>query len=1722
MKKLSILGVILLALNLQSYGQSGTLSDATTIANLALTECSIADTFYIDIENTSAVNTLTGVSFTDTFPANIAYIGFVPNAAVASVDVTDPTIPIFNLNDIAASTTVTVGVLVMAECNANSAASSYINGYQLAYTESGSSYTSDEVSLDYISGIKRANLQLQDIGTNDFPLAKFGDTMCRNYRIQNTGVQSFLDSFWLAIDYQPGLTHLSLKVNGVTVTPTVTATGIEFQDTANLRNVGVFPTDFIEIEDCFIFESCLSGAATSDVTAWWGCGGAVCQDRTRTPAVQHSSGVPNFNVSTTIGRGCHNGYDTIRVEMINVGNEAATNVIANVVTRVSTSTTVSTNTMTYLDTSSLSIQYGENGTKTSVAPENVTYKTFNRSFWPATLPPHSSDINIGTVEAGDTVIFCYRIFKPCLDESTCASTQYHSSNFEVVYNKACSPAIYRENRQEVSRQTIRGQNYVDGPTDMGDGDTMAFRFGVGSSAYENFAIDSNGYYYFELELPAGLCWDFDTSSIQLQSLAANGIQFPDSLTYDPTLTNTLKLWFGFFDDANSRTVAYSYLRNYFININMVLDCSKPGATGGANSAKMRTYINPMGDCATCEMPYGCEAVWTYNAHCPGPCPDGGFLAKKALIERVNFGAPDNDQDGLPDAAGALDMSIVEWAKVAPKDTFNLYYMGTVVRGVSSPAQFDYGYGEVIIPNIGNLVDTTEGTTIQIWDASAGTNFTLTNVPATYSTSAGERTFLFDYSPTGGAAGFPAGYFFDAGDSIVVNARFVYDNTNIATAEYISAVENEFYLSDIADPALEADKYACDAWNGKLYSVPEFNTRATNGTLTYSNCDNRIWYYYAYQSIGIASANYYTSIHFPKEYRNYGIQDSLRIQIPQGWQVDSANILMRHGERVGNARNTYLYGLTPSRISGDTLVYDIQQHYTINGGSVVPSRGGWRNDFRLYVKPTCELTSGLRYDKVVDFFMSGKNTHENCDFQDLDYGPHGAIYNSPVLGVTSFGSVSSDGETRDVCWDIKLQNDAVSTDANFSWISWGTPDGSITVDSITDLGSGTLLSSNNEVYEAGTIQSGGTPSSRQFRVCAQYNHCGPDTLWIYTGWDCAGYPDSMGSYPCNIDSVPLILNPLYPVLQTNTVSTASSIDMCGEGEFIISTSQRDVAAAYENWMDVILPAGMEIVDDSSYVEYLGDGSITYFDHIALGDTARFMVSDSTPIDGLSVFANAPENEYHLRIKLRPTCDFVSGSSVRFIANGVAPCGDTLSPASEFHPVTITGSPGEYDYQARITNDTLDACGSSITLDAAFVNLHTSATTTNDSFTVELPAGVSYVPSSTSFSSNAFVPTEPIETTVGGITTLTWAVGTAVPTNDSSEWTFDITLDDDNMCGEISYTAGIKSAYTMPCGMITCNSVASVNENMAVSELARPNIQITSNDITIIHDTLTGAIDTMFVNIGLENIGLADLSATEMEINIIRDIDNDGTVSPGDSMLTTDANLNTIAADGGTAMATFTNTGLNGIYDCPVIIQLVPDCNCGSDTIEQMANCNVQAVPVELTYFEVQNIDNINALLTWQTATEINNHKFVVQRQTASDLKFEDVGEVLGAGNSITLTDYQLVDNIEQAVEGTILYRLKQIDFDKEVTYSDIRRIEKGGVSTVVVHPNPATNEVRINADFEGFKYSIIDALGQLISEGSSKTDVAIIDLSSMSNGIYHVNVTDDFTNETQSTKLTIIR
>lgn len=100
-----------------------------------------------------------------------------------------------------------------------------------------------------------------------------------------------------------------------------------------------------------------------------------------------------------------------------------------------------------------------------------------------------------------------------------------------------------------------------------------------------------------------------------------------------------------------------------------------------------------------------------------------------------------------------------------------------------------------------------------------------------------------------------------------------------------------------------------------------------------------------------------------------------------------------------------------------------------------------------------------------------------------------------------------------------------------------------------------------------------------------------------------------------------------------------------------------------------------------------------------------------------------------------------------------------------------------------------------------------------------------------------------------------------------------------------------------------------------------------------------------------------------------------------------------------------------------------------------NISMTPLPVELLHFTAKPKDK-TTMLTWATATEINNDYFEIQH-SLDGLNFETIGTVKGAGTTHEIQEYSFIDKTPK--NGLNYYRLRQMDIDGQFEYHKITSV-----------------------------------------------------------------------------------
>lgn len=173
-------------------------------------------------------------------------------------------------------------------------------------------------------------------------------------------------------------------------------------------------------------------------------------------------------------------------------------------------------------------------------------------------------------------------------------------------------------------------------------------------------------------------------------------------------------------------------------------------------------------------------------------------------------------------------------------------------------------------------------------------------------------------------------------------------------------------------------------------------------------------------------------------------------------------------------------------------------------------------------------------------------------------------------------------------------------------------------------------------------------------------------------------------------------------------------------------------------------------------------------------------------------------------------------------------------------------------------------------------------------------------------------------------------------------------------------------------------------------------------------------------------------------------------------------------------------------------------------------NSGVTPVTLLSFNARAINSKEVQLNWKTVNEVNNRQFIIER-SVNGVDFIVIDSVPGKNLSAE-NYYSMIDH--DPVVGNNYYRLKQVDFDGKVTYSNVVmvNIRSKLIAEVSVYPNPVKEKLtlKISSAEEGKgEIIILDAFGRTVTSNSSSfikgEQQKIFDVNNLSGGTYFVMI-----------------
>lgn len=168
----------------------------------------------------------------------------------------------------------------------------------------------------------------------------------------------------------------------------------------------------------------------------------------------------------------------------------------------------------------------------------------------------------------------------------------------------------------------------------------------------------------------------------------------------------------------------------------------------------------------------------------------------------------------------------------------------------------------------------------------------------------------------------------------------------------------------------------------------------------------------------------------------------------------------------------------------------------------------------------------------------------------------------------------------------------------------------------------------------------------------------------------------------------------------------------------------------------------------------------------------------------------------------------------------------------------------------------------------------------------------------------------------------------------------------------------------------------------------------------------------------------------------------------------------------------------------------------------------SLPVHLLSFTARWAMGNTVLLQWQTAEEINNSHFSLER--SGDGRFYTAIGTVQAAASDAQASYTFTDR--QPLGGTNFYRLRQYDRDGRQRLYGVQVVRNGeGSGKTVLYPNPVTGDgftVTLQKPVTvPIAYTITNAGGQLVQKGRLASRQQWVTTGTLPAGVYLLQVGD---------------
>ncbi len=1466
----------------------------------ALSICGINDSAFIEVYNISS-GTVTGITVRLNLPSGIKYVrNSLNGAGVSEYNVTNLNQPEFSAADLNIAKNFKFRILLSADCDLLA----FLNGSNTPLIQARAAYTGNfDLGSSIPFQVRVPSAQYGTI-TNLTYTGDIGSKFGRTINIGNYGKGPLRELKLIRINGRDLKTFFVNKGNTTFKGDTV----ITIFNSAFFKTIGNMDTlldqnETISLTDSNLIQGCKSLNTAMELS--WGCNSKNCQTSKTSGSVQISNRTPTlkalpFPVTPT----CFNKYNYVsEIRFVNTGNMPA----------IDPQVSISLNypyVMSSFDTSSVRIKIGKNGVWTRVKKDSTT-NTYNQGYYGCIglYPIGFFRIKSSNLKPNDTLYLMWR---------TESCTAPPCSNASMLMNSWAYAAEYKDQCLNVKKipwtwGKVYDQHYLNSssfiPTDLINNQTGEFRMLISSASL--LPRSSSASYIVDLILPKGLKHSKLKKDLYFINAELNANWNPDSLVQKG---DTLR---GYFPHPVPISLTNAELVYY-----LKADCSAAGANG-VQTIKLQIRYNPDKNCNPREWLYlSCQSM-QLKIHCYSNC-NGGMKFRNFSVQRINFGAPDNNNDGLPDGSGVLDTLKVREERCFMGDTIEAVFTGTVKR-TSTIISWRNAYIETNINNGKNL--DIAGVQLLVWRRGITLSLNCNQLKSWKTVTGNNANFKIDLSTDSMQSCVSSGFRYNSDDSLIVKVKFRV-STNIGGNSLNIIFNNRFYTSNVNNPSSNANKFQCDTFSGQMIMTGYYFTTCCNETYQVNSCSQIAVNNYFYMGIGPCCSNYGGNNYFPYEYRNFGRIKSVRYYLPQGYKMSYSRFLQVRTAGSNKTVTEYKDSIKANNINSYPIVYDVSSNYKDSAkGTINFSDDAFHGYYMAVMQPSCEIQTLGNIPIKYDFIFERRNTL-GSGFDTISSGNTDQIvYNKPVTSIKpSSPTIYAAKDTAE--WEVVYTNYSSS----FSNINtWFAPDnsGAVKVVQIRDAQADTALPSVNSVFRAGTIPYNQT---RKFKIRAIYNTCMRDSVILYTGWNCVSYPKDLNSYPCLKERIALYIEPQNTQYQSTLTDSVNVSDLCATTPYTLTIENTGATTGYNTRAYINLPIGMSVVSGSCYIRYPHTGAKTALPLPVLknGTVYEWNLSalNSTIASGFKGVSDISRNKIIIYFSVKTDCDYSSGNYIRAGGLGNIKCGDpVLSYPSISRPLNIKGVSRPYYTLLKTEADTIFPCEKPARIRVKIINLGPAKTGLEDKYQALLLPGMIY--DSSLFKSIYNSPDNKLTRSrnINGATEVEFSLMDSIVPGDSMSFEFGFqTVSRELNCGntDIYSQAAVKQDVVCVADNSKCMINVVTGNNLLNTPVIKSNLNFTGLNSSISNISP----DSEFISLEyiVNNKGSRISYSKPIILKYVYDLNASGTADPGDPVIAMDTQYLNLENNESRSIAK--NIRIKAGISCALFVALdSASCSCG---------------------------------------------------------------------------------------------------------------------------------------------------------------------------------------------------